>query len=193
MKRDVVGSFAMLLLCIVLLGCEPPRQPTGAAPAPPPPPTAPTTEPSGQAPFPSEARVGVFAGGIDDLAARPSTPPPAQPATPPPAEPATERVKAQAGVGAKGRSLDQHEGLVVTPVKSFFAAKERAFFDIEFPGNYRIWREMADSKPKNFDELKAQFLDPMGLTKKLPVLPPGHKYVWDAEKEELQVERPRPQ
>jgi hypothetical protein len=102
-------------------------------------------------------------------------------------------VKAQAGVGAKGRSLDQYEGVVVTPVKAYFAGKERAFFDIEFPGNYRIWRVQQDRAPKDFEELKANFLDPMGLTKKLPVLRQGHKYVWDAEKEELQVERPETQ
>jgi hypothetical protein len=143
--------------------------------------------------LPPETKVGVFAGGIDDLAARPSAPQPVQPAPAPPTEPGTERVKAQAGVGAKGRSLDQYEGVVVTPVKAYFAGKERAFFDIEFPGNYRIWRVQQDRAPKDFEELKANFLDPMGLTKKLPVLRQGHKYVWDAEKEELQVERPETQ
>ena len=50
-----------------------------------------------------------------------------------------------------------------------------------------------DTYGQDFEELKARFLDPMGLTKKLPVLPPNAKYVWDGEKEELQVERPRPQ
>ena len=42
-------------------------------------------------------------------------------------------VKAGKGVGLKGRSLDPHEGLYVTPVKAFFAAKERLFFEAEFP------------------------------------------------------------
>ena len=102
-------------------------------------------------------------------------------------------MKAGVGVGAKGRSLDQYEGVVVTPVKAFFAGKERAFFDIEFPGNYRTWRVQEDRAPKDFDELKAKFLDPLGLTKHLPKLPPNAKYVWDGEKEELQVERPRQQ
>jgi hypothetical protein len=137
--------------------------------------------------------VGVFAGGIDDLAARPSVPQPVQPPPGAAANVETERVKAEAGVGAKGRSLDQYEGVVVTPVKAYFAGRERAFFDIEFPGNYRVWRAQQDRAPKDFEELKANFLDPMGLTKKMPVLRQGHKYVWDAEKEELQVERPKTQ
>jgi hypothetical protein len=102
-------------------------------------------------------------------------------------------VKAEKGVGIKGRSLDQYEGVVVTPVKAYFAARERVFFDIEFKGNYDRWRVLADKPPKDFDELKAQFLDPNGLTGKLPKLPQGHRYVWDAAKEELQVERPKSQ
>jgi hypothetical protein len=130
---------------------------------------------------------------VNDLAARPAAPQPAAAPATAPADPNVERVKAEAGVGAKGRSLDQYEGLVVTPVKAFFAGKERAFFDIEFPGNYRTWRVQEDRAPKDFDELKAKFLDPLGLSKHLPPLPPGHRYVWDGEKEELQVERPKRQ
>jgi hypothetical protein len=198
MKRRVVLLSVVLLLGIVVLGCEPPRPaanappaapqsaaPTATTSAPPPPATSP-------APLPPETKFGVFAGDVNDLAAQPAAPQPA-PQAGPPADSNSERVKAQAGVGAKGRSLDQHEGLVVTPVKAFFAGKERAFFDLEFPGNYRTWRAQEDHAPKDFEELKAKFLDPMGLTKKLPQLPPDAKYVWDGEKEELQVERPRKQ
>jgi hypothetical protein len=189
----------MLLFSIALLGCEPPRPAASgsATPAAPgasvattnsPPPSAPSA-----APLPPETKFGVFAGDVNDLAARPAAPQPAQPApAASPADPNVERVKAQAGVGVQGRSLDQYEGAVVTPVKAYFAGKQRAFFDIEFPGNYRLWR-VENESPKDFDDLKAKFLEPMGLTKHLPPLPPGHKYVWDAAKEELQVERPRQQ
>lgn len=191
MQHRVAMLSAALLLGITLLGCDPPTPVAGGSPAaaPPagsaPPPQQATPEP---APLPPEAKVGVFAGDANDLAARPAAP---QPAIAPPNDPNVERVKAEAGVGAKGRSLDQYEGLVVTPVKAFFAGKERAFFDIEFPGNYRTWRVQEDRAPKDFEELKAKFLDPLGLTKHLPPLPPGHKYVWDANSEELQVERPK--
>ena len=99
-------------------------------------------------------------------------------------------MKAQAGVGAKGRSLDNEQGLLVTPVKAFFAAKERIAFEQAFYGQYRLYRATEDA-PKDYDELKAKVLDPYLI--KLPPLPPGHKYVWDAANEELQVERPKRQ
>jgi hypothetical protein len=186
MKHCVALLALLLLLGIVLSGCEPPQPAANAPPAAPPPPTA-----SAPPALPPEAKVGAFAGDVNDLAAQPA----AQPAQPAPLSPSpapnTERVKAEAGVAAAGRSLDQHSGLVVTPVKAFFAGKERAFFDIEFPGNYRTWRAQEERAPKDFDELKAKFLDPLGLTGHLPKLPPNARYVWDGEKEELQVERPR--
>jgi hypothetical protein len=127
---------------------------------------------------------------VNDLAARPNAPQPAQPSSLPPPDPGVERVKAQAGVGAKGRSLDNEQGLLVTPVKAFFAAKERIAFEQAFYGQYRLYRATEDI-PKDYDELKAKVLDPYMI--KLPPLPPGHKYVWDAANEELQVERPKRQ
>src|SRR5437867_2065740 len=126
MKHRVAMLSAALLFGITLLGCEPPTPvssgpppPPGSTP-PPPPPAAPATT---AAPVPPETKFGVFAGDVNDLAARPSAPQPAQQSSLPPAEPGMERVKAQAGVGAKGRSLDNEQGLLVTPVKAFFAAK----------------------------------------------------------------------
>jgi hypothetical protein len=202
MSHRVVLWPLALLLGIVLLGCEPEKPVASGPPAPPAPPPPPGAPPAaappaaaatpGEAPLPPEAKVGVFAGSIDDLAARPNAPAP-QPAAPPAAGGETERVKAEKGVGIRGRSLDQYEGAVVTPVKAYFAARERAFFEIEFKGNYDRWRVLEDKAPQNFDELKARFLDPMGLTGKLPKLPVGHKYVWDGNIEELQVERPKTQ
>jgi len=205
MKRYVAHLLLALFFSTMFLGCEPPAQTAGGPTTPPPPPgsaspppptetgAAPAQITTSQAPLPPETKFGVFAGDVNDLAARPAAPPAAPPAQSAQSDPNTERVKAQAGVGIKGRSLDQYEGVVVTPVKAYFAGKERAFFDIEFPGNYRLWRVDQPSAPKDFDDLKAKFLDPLGLTGHLPKLPQGHKYVWDAEKEELQVERPRPQ
>ena len=202
MKCCVAAWPLELLLGIALLGCDapPPVANSNAPPAPPPPPGTPSAvapappppAPSGQAPVPVETKFGAFAGSIDDLAARPQAAP-TPPSAAPPQQPQMERVKAEKGVGIKGRSLDQYEGVIVTPAKAYFAARERIFFEIEFKGNYDRWRVLADKPPQDFDELKAQFLDPNGLTGKLPTLPQGHKYVWDAAKEELQVERPKSQ
>ncbi len=196
----------MLLLSIALAGCEPPKPvavlPPGPPAPPPPPGSAPppplaapqaSPAPATPAPLPIETKVGVFAGGIDDLAARPAPPPlpaaPAAPDTPTLGDPNLERVKAEKGVGIKGRSLDQYEGMVVTPVKAFFAAKERIAFEVQFPHAYNLYKASENSVPKDFEDLQAKVLQPNQI--KLPLLPPGHKYVWDADKEELQVERPK--
>lgn len=191
MKHRVAMLPAALLFGITLLGCEPPvSSGPPAPPAPPgssPPPIA--TQPPA-APIPPETKFGVFAGDVNDLAARPDATQPAPRSSLPPPEPGTERVKAQAGVGAKGRSLDNEQGLLVTPVKAFFAAKERIAFEQAFYGQYRLYRATEEA-PKDYDELKAKVLDPYMV--KLPLLPPGHKYVWDAATEELQVERPKRQ
>ena len=180
-----------LLLGIILTGCEPPLQPVANSPnSPPAPPPAPNTAPPpppAAAPLPVETKVGAFAGSIDDLAAPASN---SQPAAAPPSEANTERVKAQAGVGIKGRSLDEYEGVVVTPVKTYFAAKERIVFEIQFPSQYQLYKAMEDKVPKDFDDLKAKVLDPYQI--KLPELPMGHRYIWDAATEQLLVERPKP-
>src|SRR5262245_55152164 len=202
MKRYVAVLPLGLLLSLVLLGCDQPPQAGSAQtamnlpPAPPPPPPPPGSEqpavapapaPPGPPPLPVEAKVGVFAGDLNDLAA----PAPAPPTATPPANSNTEIVKAGKGVGLKGRSLDPHEGIIVTPVKAYFAARERIFFEAEFPKNYQLYNAASGDVPKDFDDLKAKVLDPYGLTKKLPVLPPGHKYVWNPETQELGVERPK--
>src|SRR5688500_18119752 len=86
MKHLVAYMPLVLLICLVLAGCEPPPPVAGnngppAPPAPPPPPGAeptPAVEPTPEAAAPTE--------------------------------PEMERVKAQKGVGIKGRSLDEYEG-----------------------------------------------------------------------------------
>jgi hypothetical protein len=205
MKRLVVWP-VVLSVGFLAAGCEPPAKTAknSGPPLPPPPPgsTPPATEvaatpapqqPAPQQPaLPSETRVGVFSGNLDDLARGPRAEA-EQRNVAQPEDPNLERVKAGKGVGAKGRSLDQYEGVYVTPAKAYFAARERIFFEIEFKANYDRWRVGVDQAPKDFDELKTQFLDPLGLSAKLPRLPEGHKYVWDVATEQLLVERPRTQ
>ena len=203
MKRLVALLLLVLPLGIIALGCEPPAKTArkGGPPSPPPPPgstpppaPAPVTAAPAPAPrqpvLPPETKVGVFAGNLDDLARGPAAEA-AQRNVPQPDDPNLERLKAGKGVGQKGRSLDQYEGVIVTPVKALFTAKERIFYEIEFKKNYQLYNAMTEDIPKDFDDLKAKVLDPYGLTAKMPKLPPGHKYVWDPTIQELLVERPR--
>jgi hypothetical protein len=207
MKHGIARAALALLLGIVLLGCEP-TQPVASSgpPAPPPPPgSAPPPPPAGgsqppaaasnQAPLPVESKVGVFAGSIDDLAARPGTaaapPPPVTSEAPAAEEPATERVKAEKGVGLKGRSLDQYEGIVVTPAKAYFSAKERIAFEIQVPHALQLYEASNGEAPKTETEFFDNVIKANQI--KLPVLPPGAKYVYDVETKQLMVERPKKQ
>jgi hypothetical protein len=133
--------------------------------------------------------VGVFAGGIDDLAARPEASPPANLQPQPAAEPATERVKAEKGVGIKGRSLDQYEGVLVTPAKAFFSVRERIVFEQQIPHSLNLYKASEGQGPKSHEEFMEKIVEFNRI--KLPQLPPGHKYVYDVEQEMLMVERPK--
>ena len=99
-----------------------------------------------------------------------------------------ERVKAQKGVGVKGRSLDQHEGLFVTPAKAYFTVRERAVFEIQIPEALKLYKATHGNGPKSHEEFMAQIVDANQIH--LPELPAGQRYVYDPEKEELMVERP---
>lgn len=172
-------------------GWEAPAPPPAAEPAPAPAASsAPAQGASGSRPaaLPLETRAGVFAGGLDDLAAGPrsSSPPPAT--TPTPA-PDTELVKAKKGVGIKGRSLDEHEGVVVTPVKTLFAFKERSVFEIQLPSALSLYDAANGGPPRSHEEFMEGVIKANGI--KLPELPPGEEYWYDAEAKELMVKRPR--
>jgi hypothetical protein len=177
--RDVAFPLQVFLAgSILLTGCDqpPPASPgtsSSVVATPPPPPPPPPVEDSSTTP---SLKGGSQPSGADQAASATE-------------DESVERVKAEPGVGIRGRSLDPYEGVIVTPVKAFFAARERIAFVAQFQHQYDIYKAMTGEVPKDFDELKAKVLDPYQI--KLPQLPPGHRYVWDAEKEELQVERPR--
>lgn len=192
MQHRVAMLSAALLLGITLLGCDPPTPVAGGPPAAAPPVSAapPQQATPQSAPLPPETKFGVFAGDVNDLAAQKSSPPAQSPAQPP-AEAATERVKAEKGVGIKGRSLDQHEGLLVTPAKAYFSAKERIAFEIEVPHALNLYKASEGSGPKSHEEFMEKIIQFNRI--KLPQLPPDAKYVYDVESEQLMVERPKKQ
>lgn len=107
----------------------------------------------------------------------------------PPQAGQTEQVKAGVGVGIKGRSLDSHEGIIVTPAKTLFAAKERIAFDIAVPQALAIYKAVNGDGPKTHDEFMQKVIGENQI--QLPQLPPGHRYVYDPTTEQLMVERPK--
>jgi hypothetical protein len=108
-------------------------------------------------------------------------------APPAPAEAEPERVVAAPGVGAKGR--DYGGGIITEPVRQYWRQQEVIQFNINFTRGMNEYKALNDGKgPATHEEFMEQIAKPYGI--KLPQLPPGEKYVYDPEREELMVERP---
>ena len=103
----------------------------------------------------------------------------------------TDTVKAEVGVGKKGRSLDEYEGAVVTPAKSLFAVGERTVFEILIPKNLQLFQATEGRLPKSHDEFMQRIVKEGMIS--LPELPQGHAYRWDPAMGELMVDRPKKQ
>ncbi len=102
----------------------------------------------------------------------------------------TERVKAQVGVGVKGRSLENKELVqaIVTPARSLFATRERLVFEVEIPKNMSLFEASNGRKPNSQEEFWQQII--VAYNVKLPELPEGQRYIYDPQAGELMVERP---
>jgi hypothetical protein len=103
-------------------------------------------------------------------------------------QPAFEQVPAQAGVGIKGRSLDEHEGALVTPAKTLFKVRERVVFEIQIPQAMALYQASEGNYPATHDEFMERIVNANNI--KLPALPEQHVYVYDPESHELLVRRP---
>lgn len=164
-------------LVLGVVGCGPNAAPVATTPSPPAAPTAaaPVMAP-GAAANPAQQPANVVAGAESPAGADAATG-------------ETERVAAAAGVGIKGRSLDQHEGLIVTPAKTFFTAKERIAFEIAVPHALNLYKALNGEAPKSHEEFMAKIVTENNI--QLPKLPEGHRYVYDPATEQLLVERPK--
>ena len=102
----------------------------------------------------------------------------------------TIREKAGKGSGKQGRSLDQHEGIYVTPVKALFSTKEYLAYDIAVKHALDLHKAYYGNAPKTHEEFMEKIIKENNI--KLPELPEGHKYVYDPMLETLMVEKPAP-
>ena len=96
------------------------------------------------------------------------------------------REKAQQGVGAKGRGYG--EGFVSTPIATLFAVKEQIAFNIQIPHDMALFKAAEGHALKTHEEFMQRIIKD-GMIK-LPELPPGHRYRYDPQTEQLMVERP---
>lgn len=192
--RSVAASFATTTL-VLAAGCSKPAQnapsaspstattPAAATSAPPP-----TAFPPGSAPTPPQFSAG---GPAYPTAPGAQTPPspqePTIPQTPPNAFPPGNAVAAQAGVGAKGRSLDNEKGVLVTPAKTLFAARERVVFEIQIPQALQLFKASNGQSPASHDEFMQRVIAENAI--QLPQLPAGQRYQYDPMTEQLMVIR----
>ncbi len=109
--------------------------------------------------------------------------------TPEPAVEDVERVKADVGVAKAGRSLDEYEGVVVTPAKSLFAVRERMVFQVQIPNAMKLFEATNGTKPTSHEEFMTKIIEANQI--QLPELPAGQRYAYDPEQGELMVEKPK--
>ena len=124
--------------------------------------------------------------------AEPLAMPDATPAVPEPSEtasPDAQRIKADVGVGAKGRGLDKFQGgVLVTPAKAYFTLRERAIFQIQIPQAMQMYQALHGSAPQSHDQFMKEIIQANQI--RLPELPAEQRYVYDPQAKELMVERP---
>jgi hypothetical protein len=104
----------------------------------------------------------------------------------------SERVKAEVGVGKKGRSLDNEEGvgaMIVEPARQLFRFKQKAVFDFQIPQALQLFKANEGRLPNSDDEFMTKIVRANNI--QLPELPSGQRYVWDPAEGELMVEKPQ--
>ena len=109
-------------------------------------------------------------------------------------EPETVRVKAEAGVTGKGQydhgSGEKPMDILLVPLQQHFRVQERIAFDIQLKHTEDLYKAAHDNKlPPTHEEYMKEIIEAGQV--KLPQLPDGHKYVYDPEKQQLMVEKPK--
>jgi hypothetical protein len=151
------------------------------------------TEPAVNAVQPLEVDPGgVEAPEIAPSEAEPLAMPDTTPEAPGPSETTSsdaERIKADVGVGAKGRGLDKFQGgVLVTPAKAYFTLRERAIFQVQIPQAMQMYQALHGSAPQSHDQFMKEIIQANQI--RLPELPAEQRYVYDPQAKELMVERP---
>ena len=97
-----------------------------------------------------------------------------------------ERVPARTGIGATGRYASS--GMVITPIKAYFRTKQRTELEIKIPHAMNLYKAAHGHFPKTPEDFTRDIIEFNQI--ELPELPAGHRYLYDAQSGELQVERP---
>jgi hypothetical protein len=166
------GLLCLALGIAVLAGCNggesarPAASPQRAADVPPPPPPPPPAS----------------------LPAAPKATETVQPQNEPaPPAPDMVRVKAEKGVGAKGRGYGT--GVIATPAASYWVMRERIAFD-QIVHSMNLFKASEGRAPKSHEEFMQRIIKENHIP--LPQLPEGERYMYDPKTELLMVLKPGP-
>ncbi len=176
-NQFVVGMiFANILFSLLLFGCggsetvppvavEAPSISTSATPAAPAPPPPPALDLSGA--ITASAPASVSNGETE------------------PKEP-MEREKAVVGAGKKGRNYGG--GIISEPVRAYFRTGQRVVFEIQIPKALQLYEASNNGKgPESHEVFMKEIIEENLI--ELPELPDGETYFFDAEAQELMVQR----
>ena len=106
----------------------------------------------------------------------------------PPVE-SLDPMKAQVGVGVKGRSLDNEQGvgkMISAPVSVYFSVKEKMAFEVALPKAVSLFQASEGRLPKSHEEYMEKIIKFNQI--KLPELPAGMVYRYKPDLGELWVE-----
>lgn len=175
---------ALLLAALAMIvGCGelPPVEDTASGPAPP---AAPAPAPPGDpnaAPPAEEASTAPAAAPAADASAEM---PAADPAAP---ESATVEGEV-AGVGAGKKGQNYGQGIITTPLETYFRAEERITFEAQIPKNMQLYKAEHNNKgPKTHEEFMQVIIKDGGVS--LPELPDGDEYLYDPKTEQLMIKK----
>ena len=102
----------------------------------------------------------------------------------------TKRVKAEVGVGVKGRRLDDPNlnKMIVTPARTLFRTQERVVFEITVPHAIQLYEATKGMRIKTSEEFMEHIIRANQI--QLPELPAGQRYIYEPLSGELMVEKP---
>ena len=92
-------------------------------------------------------------------------------------------------MGKKGRGYGK--GVIVTPIATLFAFRERAVFDIAIPQAMTLFKANEGRAPKDNEEFMQKIIKANNIH--LPELPDGNRYMYDPKTEQLMGESPAPE
>ncbi len=167
-----VGSCVVFCLALVM-GCEYQTTVGNSAPNAPPGPSSSTTSLDGPAQVPLETEAHRVEGADHEANYDNDSE-------------NYEREVAEVGVGKKGRNYGG--GIITEPIRQHFRIRQQIVF-LKITQDLRVFEAANERLPKSHEEFMEKIIKASNIP--LPELPDGERLVWDPERGELMVERPR--